>query len=62
MVYEHKIRWIIEIVIVYEYKRRWIFGSYTMYGYSFQCISDLDSVYKINRWRRVHLDTMYMRK
>ena len=48
MVYEYKIRWIIEIVIVYEYKRRWIFGSYTMYGYSFQCISDLDSVYKIN--------------
>lgn len=48
MVYEHKIRWIIEIVMVYEYKRRWIFGSYTMYGYSFWCISDLDSVYKIN--------------
>ena len=48
MVYEYKIRWIIEIVMVYEYKRRWIFGSYTMYSYSFQCISDLDSVYKIN--------------
>ena len=48
MVYEYKIRWIIEIVIVYEYKRRWIFGSYTMYSYSFWCISDLDSVYKIN--------------
>ena len=48
MVYEYKIRWIIEIVIVYEYKRLWIFGSYTMYSYSFWCISDLDSVYKIN--------------
>ena len=48
MVYEYKICWIIEIVMVYEYKRRWIFGSYTMYSYSFHCISDLDSVYKIN--------------
>jgi len=48
MVYEYKIRWIIEIVMVYEYKRRWILHSYTMYRYSFWCISDLDSVYKIN--------------
>ena len=48
MVYEYKIRWIIEIVMVYEYKRRWIFGSYIMYRYSFHCISDLDSIYKIN--------------
>ena len=48
MVYEYKIRWIIEIVMMYEYKRLWIFGSYTMYSYSFWCISDLDSVYKIN--------------
>ena len=48
MVYEYKIRWIIEIVMMYEYKRRWIFGPYTMYGYSFWCISDLDSMYKIN--------------
>ena len=48
MAYEYKIRWIIEIVMVYEYKRRWILCSYTMYDYSFQCISDLDSVYKIN--------------
>ena len=47
MVYEYKIRWIIEIVMVYEYKRRWILHSYTMYRYSFWCISDLDSVYKI---------------
>lgn len=48
MVYEYKIRWIIEIVMVYEYKRRWILRSYTMYSYSFWCISDLDSMYKIN--------------
>ena len=48
MVYEYKIRWIIEIVIMYEYKRRWILYSYTMYRYSFWCVSDLDSVYKIN--------------
>ena len=48
MVYEHKIRWILEIVMVYEYKRRWILYSYTMYRYSFWCISDLDSMYKIN--------------
>ena len=48
MVYEYKIRWIIEIVMVYEYKRRWILHSYTMYRYSFWCIFDLDSVYKIN--------------
>lgn len=48
MVYEYKIRWIIEIVMVYEYKRQWILYSYTMYRYSFWCISDLDSVYKIN--------------
>ena len=48
MAYEYKIRWIIEIVMVYEYKRRWILHSYTMYRYSFWCISDLDSVYKIN--------------
>ena len=48
MVYEYKIRWIIEIVTVYEYKRRWIVCSYIMYGYSFHCISDLDSVYKRN--------------
>ena len=48
MVYEYKIRWIIEIVMVYEYERRWILCSYTIYGYSFHCISDLDSVYKIN--------------
>ena len=48
MVYEYKIRWIIEIVMVYEYKRRWIVHSYTMYRYSFWCIFDLDSVYKIN--------------
>ena len=48
MMYEYKIRWIIEIVMVYEYKRRWIFGSYIMYRYSFHCISDLDSIYKIN--------------
>ena len=46
--YEYKIRWIIEIVMVYEYKRRWILHSYTMYRYSFWCIFDLDSVYKIN--------------
>lgn len=48
MVYEYKIRWIIEIVMVYEYKRRWILCSYIMYRYSFWCISDLDSMYKIN--------------
>ena len=48
MVYEYKIRWIIEMVMVYEYKRRWILCSYTMYSYSFCYISDLDSVYKIN--------------
>ena len=44
MVYEYKIRWIIDIVMVYEYKRQWILYSYTMYRYSFWCISDLDSV------------------
>ena len=48
MMYEYKIRWIIEIVMVYEYKRRWILRSYAMYSYSFWCISDLDSMYKIN--------------